>query len=168
MRTFIIVALALFSFSLAPSARAACVEDINAGTWYDSDTGATCTPSSTSGTQPGSNNSNSQIQPGANNTRTNVTLINPLNSGECAPNENCLMNFLNKILAFVIKIGTVVVVLMTVYVGYLFVVAQGAPEKIKEARGALLWTVVGALVLLGSQAIAIAIKATVQAISVGQ
>ncbi len=31
----------------------------------------------------------------------------------------------------------------------------------------LLWTVVGALILLGSQAIAIGIKATVQALSVG-
>ena len=78
------------------------------------------------------------------------------------------MNFLNKILEFVISIGTVVVVLMTVYVGYLFVSAQGAPDKIKEARNALLWTIVGALILLGSQAIAIAIKATVQALSVGQ
>ncbi len=101
-------------------------------------------------------------------TGQNITLINPLNTGECAPNGNCLTNFLNKILEFVIKIGTVVVVLMTVYVGYLFVVAQGAPDKIKDARQALLWTIVGALILLGSQAIAIAIKATVQAISVGQ
>lgn len=78
------------------------------------------------------------------------------------------MNFLNKILEFVIRIGTVVVVLMTVWVGYLFVVAQGKEEKIREARQALLWTIVGALILLGSQAIAVAIKATVQAISVGQ
>ena len=101
-------------------------------------------------------------------TDTNITLINPLNTGECAPNGNCLMNFLNKILDFVIKIGVVVVVLMTVYVGYLFVVAQGNSTKIEEAKKALLWTIVGALILLGSQAIAVAIRATVQAISVGQ
>ncbi len=94
-------------------------------------------------------------------------LINPLNSGGCTPNGDCLMNFLNKILEFVIRIGTVVVVLMTVYVGYLFVAARGEPAKITEARSALLWTVVGALILLGSQAIAIGIKATVQALSVG-
>ncbi|MEK7179833.1 MAG: hypothetical protein AAB689_02280 [Patescibacteria group bacterium] len=97
----------------------------------------------------------------------NVMLINPLNSGGCTPNGDCLMNFLNKILEFVIRIGTVVVVLMTVYVGYLFVAARGEPAKITEARSALLWTVVGALILLGSQAIAIGIKATVQALSVG-
>lgn len=56
---------------------------------------------------------------------------------------------------------------MMVFVGYKFVVAQGEPAKITEARAMLLWTVVGALILLGSQAIAIGIKATVQALSVG-
>ncbi|MEK7114226.1 MAG: hypothetical protein AAB850_01615 [Patescibacteria group bacterium] len=102
------------------------------------------------------------------NTGQNITLINPLNSGSCAPNENCLLNFLNKILEFVIRIGTVVVILMLVYVGYLFVVAQGSDTKITEARKALLWTIVGALILVGSQAISKAIEATVQALSVGQ
>lgn len=97
-----------------------------------------------------------------------TTLINPLNSGDCAPNENCLLNFLNKILEFVIRIGTVVVILMLVYVGYLFVVARGEPGKITEARQALLWTIVGALILLGSQAISKGIEATVKALSVGQ
>jgi len=78
------------------------------------------------------------------------------------------MNFLNKILDFVIKIGTVVVILMLVYVGYLFVAARGEPGKLETARSALLWTVVGALILLGSKAIAIGIEQTVRAISAGQ
>ncbi len=56
---------------------------------------------------------------------------------------------------------------MLVFVGYEFVAAQGAPEKIKEARGMLLWTVVGALVLLGAQAIAMGIQATVTALTGG-
>ena len=77
------------------------------------------------------------------------------------------MSFLQSILDFVIKIGTVVVILMMVFVGYKFVVAQGAPDKIKEARDALLWTLIGALILLGSKAIAFGIEKTVQAISVG-
>lgn len=78
------------------------------------------------------------------------------------------MDLLNKILDFVITIGTIVVIFMLVYVGYLFVAAQGVPGKIEEARKALLWTVVGALILLGSKAIAIGIQATVQALSVGK
>ncbi len=91
-----------------------------------------------------------------------ITLVNPLGAGVG------LMELLNKILAFVIQIGTIVVIFMLVYVGYLFVVAQGEPAKITAARQALLWTVVGALILLGSQAIAFGIQATVQALSVGK
>ena len=91
----------------------------------------------------------------------NVTLINPLQGG------GSLESFLLNILAFIIRIGTIIVILMMVFVGYKFVAAQGEPAKITEARAMLLWTVVGALILLGSQAIAIGIKATVQALSVG-
>ena len=90
-----------------------------------------------------------------------TTLINPLQGG------GNLESFLLGILAFVIRIGTIAVILMLVFVGYKFVVARGEPGKISEARSALLWTVVGALILLGSQAIAMAIKATVQAVSAG-
>jgi len=77
------------------------------------------------------------------------------------------MSFLQSILDFVIKIGTVVVILMMVFVGYKFVVAQGKEAEIREARDALLWTLIGALILLSSKAIAFGIEKTVQAISVG-
>ncbi|MBI4065841.1 hypothetical protein HY412_01440 [Candidatus Kaiserbacteria bacterium] len=113
-------------------------------------------------------NANPQNRPANTNPSSNITLINPLNTGECAPNENCLLNFLNKILEFVIRIGIVVVVLMTVFVGYKFVAAQGKETEIREARQALLWTVVGALILLGAKVIAEGIRLTVQALSVGQ
>lgn len=87
-----------------------------------------------------------------------VTLINPLNSG------TSLESFLLNILDFVIRIGTVVVILMMVYVGFKFVTAQGNDTKISEAKTMLLWTVVGALILLGAKAIALGIKATVQSL----
>jgi hypothetical protein len=95
-------------------------------------------------------------------TGSNATLLNPLQGGAS------LESFLNSILAFVIRIGTIVVILMLVYVGYLFVAARGNESKITEARKALLWTIIGALILLGAKAIAIGIEATVQALSVGQ
>lgn len=53
---------------------------------------------------------------------------------------------------------------MLIYVGFLFVKAQGKEEELRDARRALLWTVIGALILLGSQAIAMGIKATVEAL----
>ncbi len=92
-----------------------------------------------------------------------VFLVNPLKGVDCKEGSGkCLMNFLGSILDFVILIGAIVVVLMTVFVGYKFVVAQGEPGKISEARQALLWTVVGALILLGSKAISEAITLTVK------
>lgn len=115
---------------------------------------------------PGGNTGGTLLQPGG-NTGSNVTLINPLNSGNCTPNGTCLMEFLNKILDFVVQIGAIAVILMLVYVGYLFVIAQGEPGKISEARNALLWTVIGALILLGAKAISVGIQSTVQAISAG-
>ena len=90
-----------------------------------------------------------------------TTLINPLKSG------TSLESFLNDILEFVIRIGTIAVILMIVYVGYLFVVARGEPAKITEARKAFLWTIVGSLILLGAQAISKALEATVKALGGG-
>lgn len=91
-----------------------------------------------------------------------ISLINPLGSGAT------LNSFLTSILDIVIQIGEVVVILMLVYVGFLFVVARGEAGEITKARRALLWTVIGALILLGAKAIAVGIQATVQALSVGK
>jgi hypothetical protein len=53
---------------------------------------------------------------------------------------------------------------MLVFVGFKFVTAQGSDTKIVEARQMLLWTVVGALILLGAKAIQEGIIATVKAL----
>lgn len=96
-------------------------------------------------------------------TSPGVTLINPLSSGNCnSTNSDCLENFLVNILRFVVRIGGIIVVLMYVYVGFKFVTAQGAETKVTEAKKMLLWTTIGALVLLGAQVIAMGIKATVE------
>lgn len=76
------------------------------------------------------------------------------------------MSLLQSILNFVIQIGTIIVIMMLVYVGYKFVVAQGEPGKITEARNMLLWTVIGALILLGAKVIATGIEETVKALMV--
>ena len=98
---------------------------------------------------------------GSNTPCSGSILCNPLGSGAS------LNSLLADILGLVVRIGTVVVIVMLVYVGFLFVSAKGNPAQIERAREALLWTIVGALILLGAQAIAIGIQATVQAISVG-
>ncbi|MHB1163176.1 MAG: hypothetical protein ACYCZZ_01445 [Minisyncoccota bacterium] len=118
---------------------------------------------STGNTNQTQSTGNTSYTPGS-----SIELINPLKGVDCSSgNGNCLMAFLNSILQFVIQIGVVVVILMLVYVGFLFVTARGEPGKITTARTALLWTVIGALILLGAQAIASGIQATVQALSSG-
>lgn len=94
-----------------------------------------------------------------------VTLINPLKGVDCSSgNGNCLTAFLNGIMDFVIQIGSIIVILMLVFVGYKFVVAQGKDAALVEARKMLLWTIIGALVLLGAKAISAGILATVQSL----
>ncbi len=96
-----------------------------------------------------------------------VTLVNPLNLGNCGSNGTCLEALLNNILDFVIRIGTIAIILMIVFVGYKFVIARDNSGKLEEARRMLLWTVVGALILLGAKAISLGIQATVGALSAG-
>lgn len=93
-----------------------------------------------------------------------IKLLNPLgiDGGPAS-----LAEFLVQILDFVVAVGAVVVAFMMVYVGYLFVMARGNPGEISKAKDALVWTVVGALIVLGSKAIATGILATVEALSQG-
>lgn len=78
--------------------------------------------------------------------------------------SNTLWEFLEKILASVVYILFPIMVLMLVYTGYLFVAAQGNESKLREAKRAFLWTLIGAFVVLGAQALSFAIKATVESL----
>mgnify|MGYP001602243988 FL=1 len=92
---------------------------------------------------PGGNTGGSLLQPGGN---TGTTLLNPLGSG------TSINSFLLSILNIITNtIGPVIVILMIVFVGFKFVTARGEPAKISEARQMLLWTIVGALILLGAK-----------------
>lgn len=106
--------------------------------------------------QGGSNSGPPPVQGGTNG--GGMGLTNPLSSPD-------LPSFLNTILGYLVQIGAVVVTIMVVYVGFLFVTARGEPGKLETAKHALLWTLVGALVLLGAQAISSAIQATAQSFS---
>jgi len=72
-----------------------------------------------------------------------------------------LADFVKTILEGVIKIGIPVIALALVYTGFLFVAARGNEEKLTKAKKSLLYTVIGAAILLGSWAIAILISETV-------
>lgn len=84
-------------------------------------------------------------------------ILNPL--GTTGPNSIPVL--IQKILEGVIKIGIPIIALAIIYCGFLFVSARGNSEKISKAKEALLWTIIGAAILLGSLAIATMIKSTV-------
>lgn len=65
----------------------------------------------------------------------------------------------------ILPLGTTIVVFFIVYSGFLFVVAQGNEEKLKTAKRTLLWTVIGAAVLLGASVIANVISNTIDQLS---
>ena len=82
-------------------------------------------------------------------------LTNPLN------NICSLPALLTAILGGIVQIGSIFLTVMLVYVGFLFVAARGNSEKIQGAREALVWTVIGGLILLGATAIGLVIQGTV-------
>ncbi len=96
-------------------------------------------------------------QPGQYNAGDPPKLQNPL-----ANNVTSIYAFVKEVLEnVVLPIGAVVVVFFIIYSGFLFVTAGGDETKLQKAKHTFLWVVVGAAVLLGAWAIALAIQNTV-------
>lgn len=70
------------------------------------------------------------------------------------------MELLHALLSFVVYLGGIAVVIALVWTGAQFVFAQGAEERLKDARRSLRWTVIGGLILLGAESIALVLEAT--------
>jgi len=95
-------------------------------------------------------------------TGTNITtkINNPL--GENGPKD--IPEFIEKVINMVLLVGIPVIVLSIIYTGFLFVKAQGNSEQITKAKSALMYVLIGAVLLLGAFVIAQAIGATVDEI----
>lgn len=99
--------------------------------------------------------------------------IQPINNGDIQPindssgtivnpiGVSSITGLIKTILEGLVKIGIPIVALAIIYCGFLFVSARGKPEAIKKAKDALLYTLIGAAILLGSWAIAQLISETV-------
>jgi hypothetical protein len=108
----------------------------------------------------------SRIQPDArgsgqdiDGTNINIKIDNPLGD-----NIYTIPKFIEALIEIVLIVGVPIVVLALIYVGFLFVSAQGKPEDITKAKKALLYTLIGATLLLGAFVIANAIGQTVDEI----
>ncbi|OGI86327.1 hypothetical protein A3A05_01955 [Candidatus Nomurabacteria bacterium RIFCSPLOWO2_01_FULL_41_12] len=83
----------------------------------------------------------------------------------CPPiNQTSLNGFIKTLLEGALKVGIPLIALAIIYCGFLFVQARGNSEKITKAKDALLYTLIGAAILLGSWAIAQLISDTVLAL----
>jgi hypothetical protein len=91
---------------------------------------------------------------------TDTGLCNPLGYSDLA-------TFLKQLLQIVAQIGFPVIVLFMVYIGFLYISAEGKPEKITKVHQFFFWALVGALLILGAEALSIAIQATVGQLSQG-
>lgn len=93
----------------------------------------------------------------ANNTSDSTKLESPLRDG---------LDTIPKIVTvlvddIVIPIAVPLLALAILWTGFLFIQARGKPEKIKEAKTALQWTLIGGAIILGAYVIAAALQATV-------
>lgn len=86
---------------------------------------------------------------------------NPLGTG------SNIYTFVYNILDFVVKVGTVIVIFMVIYSGFLFIKAQGDSSAISEAKQTFFWTVIGGVVLIGARALASVVCNTAASLATG-
>jgi len=55
---------------------------------------------------------------------------------------------------------------MVIYAGFQFVTAQGNVTKLETAKRAIVYALIGALILLGAEAISALIQSSIEALSV--
>jgi succinate dehydrogenase/fumarate reductase cytochrome b subunit len=75
---------------------------------------------------------------------------------------NTVPDFIDTVIGLLINLGAVIVVFFVVFAGFRFVIAQGNPEKIQEAKKILFYTLVGGAILIGAKVISEVIKTTVE------
>ena len=83
-------------------------------------------------------------------------ITNPLQS-------QTIPEFLLKIIDVLLVFALPLIILYIMYAGYLFVTAAGNAEKVSSAKNALLWSVVGGVIVLGARLIISVIEGTIKA-----
>lgn len=76
-----------------------------------------------------------------------------------------IQELIKGILDVVVLIGFPILVMVFIWVGFMYVKAQGKPEDIKTANNAFLWTSIGAGVILGAKVISEVLQNTINQIS---
>lgn len=73
-----------------------------------------------------------------------------------------ITEFLKQVLDVILIFAVPVVVFFIIFAGFLFVTAQGNQEKLSKAKSALMWAIVGGVLVLGAKVILTVIEGTVK------
>ena len=83
-----------------------------------------------------------------------------------ASNNSSLMSLITDVLnKIVMPIAAVFVTIWIIYAGFKYVIAQGKPAEIEKAHKTLLWSLIGAGILLGAAAISKVVETTITALT---
>ncbi len=88
----------------------------------------------------------------------NVQLMNPLG-------DTTLIEFFQDILDVIMVFAVPLIVFFIIYAGFKYVMAQGKPGEIETANKALLYAVIGGVIILGAYVILEVIGGTVDALA---
>jgi hypothetical protein len=92
------------------------------------------------------------------NAQETTRLINPLD------NISSIPEFFLAILDIVMIFAIPFVVIFIILAGFHYVTAQGNPDKLKQAHQALLYALIGGVLILGAQVLLTVIEGTVEQI----
>lgn len=81
---------------------------------------------------------------------------------------NTIPEFLIALVRLIFLVATPLIVIFIIYAGFLFVTASGNEAQLTKARSTIIWTIVGAAVMLGALAISEAVCTTVVDLGSGQ
>jgi hypothetical protein len=124
-----------------------------------SGSGATVDSSSSSGSGSGATVDGTKPT-SPSNSSINFAVKNPLGTS-----STDLPGFIANVLSAIVDLLFPVVVIMLLYSGFLFVVASGNTEKLGEAKKTLMYTLIGAAIVLGASGLAHVIQNTISALA---
>lgn len=84
-----------------------------------------------------------------------VRIENPLGSG------SSLLGLLKDLLDVIMIFAVPLIVFMIIYAGFLYVTAQGNEGQVSKAHKALLYAVIGGVLIIGAQALLVVVCGTV-------
>lgn len=88
---------------------------------------------------------------GGNDTNIHIRYVNPIQA-------NNVQGFIAKVIDSAVLLLTPIIVIMILWTGFLFISARGNPEEIGNAKKALLYTLIGATIVLIAKGFSLAIK----------